>query len=73
MFDTKNWWQSRTIWLQIVAAIFALLGAFGLLPADLDQEQVVSVIMALVAGVTIVLRFKASHAIAPTPTGTGPG
>lgn len=73
MFDTKNWWQSRTIWLQVVAAIFALLGAFGALPADLDQDQVVSVIMAAVAGVTIILRLRSTKAIAPTSTVTGPG
>lgn len=73
MFDTKNWWQSRTIWLQVVAAVFALLGALGVLPTGIDQEQVVSIIMAAVAVGTIVLRFRTSHVIAPTPTSTGPG
>ena len=27
MFDTKTWWQSRTIWLQLVAVLFAVLFA----------------------------------------------
>ncbi len=64
MPDTKNWWQSRTIWLQIVATLFAVLGTFGILPRDLDQEQVVSAIMGAVAIVTLILRLRSTHAIA---------
>lgn len=64
MPDTKTWWQSRTIWLQIVATLFAVLGTFGILPRDLDQEQVVSAIMGAVAIVTLILRLRSTHAIA---------
>lgn len=73
MFDTKNWWQSRTIWLQIVAAVFALLGGFKVLPAGINQEQVVAFIMAIVSVVTIILRLRSSKVIAPTPATPGPG
>lgn len=64
MPDTKVWWQSRIIWVQIVAALFAILSAFGLLPSGVDQEQVVAGIMAVVAIVTAVLRMRSTHTIA---------
>lgn len=69
MLDTKSWWQSRTIWLNIVAAIFAVTGTLGWLPADLDQEQIVTAIMAIVTLVTIVLRIFARHEIAKPVAG----
>jgi hypothetical protein len=69
MFDTKTWWQSRTIWLQLVAVLFAVLGPLGLLPKDLDQEDVISIIMAIVGIVTIVLRIYQTHAIAKPAAG----
>ncbi|KQS50977.1 hypothetical protein [Sphingomonas sp. Leaf198] len=69
MFDTKTWWQSRTIWLQLVAVLFAVLGPLGLLPHGLDQEDVISIIMAIVGIVTIVLRVCQTHAIAKPTAG----
>jgi len=63
MIDTKAWWQSRTIWLNIVAAIFAVLGGLKLLPEGLDQEQVVTAIMAIVSIVTVIFRIGSTHAI----------
>lgn len=68
MFDTKNWWQSRTIWVNLVASIFAILAAFKVLPTGLDQEQVVTVIMAVVAVVNVILRLLTKKQIAATPT-----
>ena len=64
MPDTKTWWQSRTIWLQIVSAFFAILAAFHILPTGLDQEQVVGAIMGAVAIATLVLRIRSTHVIA---------
>lgn len=63
MLDTKTWLQSRTIWLQIVSALFAILAAFHILPTGLDQEQVVGAIMGAVAIATLVLRIRSTHAI----------
>ncbi|WP_157218657.1 hypothetical protein [Flavisphingomonas formosensis] len=65
MLDTKAWWQSRTIWLNIVATVFAVLGAMKLLPEGLEQDQVVTAIMAIVGVVNFVLRIATKHAIGP--------
>ena len=64
MNDTKAWWQSRTVWVNIVATLFAVLGAFKVLPAGLSQEQVVTAIMAITAIVNVFLRVITRHEIA---------
>jgi len=64
MTDTKNWWQSRTVWVNVVATLFALLGTFKLLPANIDQDSVVTAIMGAIAIVNVVLRLVTRHAIA---------
>ncbi|APX64552.1 hypothetical protein AV944_00355 [Sphingomonas sp. LK11] len=73
MTDIKYWWQSRTIWLQIVAALFAILSVFHVLPTGIDQEQLVGAIMGFVAIATLILRFRSTHVIATDtlPPGTG--
>jgi protein-S-isoprenylcysteine O-methyltransferase Ste14 len=58
MNDTKPWWQSRTIWVNVIASIFAVLAMFHVgLPADLTQDQIVTGIMTVVAIVNVVLRL----------------
>lgn len=64
MTDTKSWWQSRTMWVNLVAMLFALLGAFGRLPSGIDQEQIVTAIMALIAIANVTLRLITKRAIA---------
>ena len=64
MTDTKSWWQSRTVWVNVVATLFALLGALRLLPTDLDQDSVVSAIMGVVAITNVGLRLVTRHGIA---------
>jgi len=64
MDDTKSWWESRTVWVNVVATLFAVLGTFKLLPADLDQDSVVTAIMGAVAIANVVLRLVTRHAIA---------
>ncbi|MEK9211708.1 hypothetical protein [Sphingomonas sp. 2378] len=73
MTDTKYWWQSRTIWLQIVAALFAILSVFHILPTGIDQEQLVGAIMGLVAVATLILRFRSTHVIATDTLPPGAG
>ena len=73
MTDTKYWWQSRTIWLQIVAALFAILSAFHILPTGIDQEQLVGAIMGLVAVATLILRLRSTHRIADEKLPPGAG
>lgn len=61
--DTKKWWESKTIWVQIIAVVFALGAQFKWWPTDLTQDQIVSGVMALVAVVTVVLRFFTTKSI----------
>lgn len=64
MTDTKSWWQSRTVWVNVVATLFAVLGTFKLLPANIDQDSVVTAVMGAVAIVNVVLRLVTKQAIA---------
>jgi hypothetical protein len=64
MLDSKNWWQSRTMWVNIVATMFAIAGAAGLLPSGLDEETVVTAIMGLIALANVALRLTTKHTIA---------
>jgi len=64
MTDSKYWWQSRTVWVNVVAILFAVLGTFKLLPTSLDQDSIVSAIMGVVAIANVVLRLVTRHAIA---------
>jgi len=64
MTDTKYWWESRTVWVNVVATLFAVLGTFKLLPANLDQDSVVAAIMGMVAIANVVLRLVTKRAIA---------
>jgi len=64
MTDTKSWWQSRTVWVNVVATLFAVLGTFKLLPANIDQDSVVTAIMGAVAIANVVLRLVTRQPIA---------
>ncbi len=64
MTDTKSWWQSRTVWVNVVATLFAMLGTFNLLPANIDQDSVVTAIMGAVAIANVVLRLTTRQPIA---------
>ena len=64
MTDNKTWWQSRTVWVNVVATLFAVLGTFKLLPIGLDQDTIVTAIMGVVAIANVVLRLLTSQAIA---------
>ena len=64
MTDSKTWWQSRTVWVNMVATLFAVLGTFKLLPTGLDQDTIVTAIMGIVAIANVVLRLLTNQAIA---------
>lgn len=63
MTDSKNWWQSRTVWVNVVATLFAVLGTLKLLPVNIDQDSVVTAIMGAVGIANVVLRLTTRHAI----------
>lgn len=61
--EIKYWWQSRTIWVQVVAIAFALATKLGFMPADISQEDVVLAIMGLIGAINVVLRFVTSSPV----------
>ncbi len=52
------------MWVNLVAMLFAFLGAIKLLPADIDQDTIVTAIMGLVAVANVALRLTTKHIIA---------
>lgn len=64
MTDSKTWWQSRTVWVNVVATLFAILATFKLLPAGLDQDTIVTAIMGVVAIANVMLRLLTDRVIA---------
>lgn len=52
----KAWWQSKTIWAQVVSAGAAIAGVAGLLPEGFDEAAVLSGILAIVSILTILFR-----------------
>lgn len=65
MTETKPWWQSRTIWVGLSAAIIAILGAAGVLPVWLTQSLAEELIFAVLGIATVYYRSKAVKEIQP--------
>lgn len=68
MTEQKVWWQSRTIWTGIVGTLFAILGGFDIIPADLIAGNVVEAILGVTSVLAIVFRVQAKTEIAPLIT-----
>lgn len=65
MEDSKKWWQSRTMWVNIVGFIFSIMVALGVqMPEGMDESSVVAAIMAVVNIVNMVLRVISNKMIA---------
>jgi len=64
MYEEKNWYNSRTIWVNLVAGIFALLAVIGFTPENISQEETVAAIMAIISAINILLRFFTDKPIA---------
>ncbi len=54
--DSKPFWASKTLWVNAVAIVATLLGAFGL-NVGLDPETQASIVVGVMAVVNIVLRL----------------
>ena len=64
MYDNKAWYTSRTIWVNLVAGVFALLAVMGLAPESVSQEETVAAIMAIISAFNVFLRFFTDKPIA---------
>lgn len=51
--DTKRWWESKTIWLNVLAIVFVVLQEVGAGDVGLDPQ----IKLAVVAIVNLLLRF----------------
>ena len=69
MFDTKLWWQSRTIWLALIGILATILRFFEIEIDAADQGALADHILAVVQAVTglgvIYTRARATTTIAP--------
>lgn len=54
--ESKPFWASKTLWVNFVAVIAAITGAFGI-DLDLDPETQASIVGGVMGIVNIVLRF----------------
>lgn len=67
MFDTKRWWQSRTIWLGLIGILATLLRFFEIEIDAADQGALADHILAVVQAVSfagsIITRARATAAI----------
>lgn len=58
--DAKAWYLSRVIWVQIIAAAFAALALFGVVP-EISQQGALEAVMAVVAFLSWVLGAKTTR------------
>ncbi len=54
--ETKPFWASKTLWVNFVALIASVTGAFGI-DLGLDAAAQTSLVTGIMAAVNIVLRF----------------
>jgi hypothetical protein len=62
MMQTKAWWSSKTIWVNVMAGVAAIAAGFGLdlgLTAEVQSQVVVGVL----AAVNVALRVVTSSAL----------
>jgi uncharacterized membrane protein len=60
MEDSKKWYASKTIWVNVVALIASLLLTFGI---ELNADQQASLVTSILAIVNIALRFATTEGI----------
>lgn len=77
MEETKQWWQSKTMWAGIVTFVVGVLGATGLADMEGQQNVIVEKVMQIVTalGSLIILygRVTAKSMIVKKPPGTTAG
>lgn len=60
--ETKPFWASKTLWVNAIALVAAISGAFGL-DLGLDPETQTAIVGAVMSVVNIVLRFVTKSAV----------
>jgi len=60
--ETKPFWASKTLWINAIALVAAVTGAFGM-DLGLDPETQTAIVGAVMSVVNIVLRFTTKSAV----------
>ncbi|MCK5276221.1 MAG: hypothetical protein KAR37_16320 [Alphaproteobacteria bacterium] len=60
--ETKPFWASKTLWVNAIALVAAVTGAFGI-DLGLDPETQTAIVGAVMSVVNIVLRFATKTAV----------
>jgi|TARA_R110000751_G_scaffold82896_1_gene166669 hypothetical protein len=61
--EAKKWFESKTLWVNLLAGIGAITGAIGI-DIGLTPEMQLSVVTAIMAVVNVVLRVKTKQPVA---------
>lgn len=56
---SKDWWQSRTIWMGILTSLSGLLHAFHILPKVVDESLISDAVTLGLGIATVIFRIKA--------------
>jgi hypothetical protein len=62
--EGKNWWESKTIWVNVVAIIAGITGYFGL-PVDIEPEMAMTIFPSALAVINLILRGTTKTKINP--------
>ena len=68
MQTTKPWWMSKTIWMGLLMAVFALATAAGVVPPGITETLIDETVTLVLGLLTIIFRKQAVAEIAPAPT-----
>tara|TARA_R110000787_G_C13392686_1_gene442769 strand:- start:1294 stop:1488 length:195 start_codon:yes stop_codon:yes gene_type:complete len=60
--EAKKWFESKTLWVNLLAGIGAITGAIGI-DIGLTPEMQLSVVTAIMAVVNVVLRVKTKQPV----------
>ena len=60
--ESKPWYASKTLWVNAIAVVLALVGAFGI-DIDVTPETQAALVGGIMAVVNIVLRLTTTTAV----------
>ena len=58
----KRWWASKTMWVNVVAVLAAVTGAFSM-DLGLDPETQIALVGGIMAVINMVLRYVTTDSI----------
>jgi hypothetical protein len=67
-YDTKNWWQSKTVWSGLATAVLGALAFFNVNFGFTEVNAVIDAAFVLLGALGVVGRVNATQAIGPATT-----